>query len=313
MTAPLPDPPAGLSTMWAMQPRFEHDLSAFIDRATELGFGAIEINHSMQPDQIAAIRSHSSVDVTSVHAPAPLEQHSRRGWNRDLNLASTDENERSIAVQYSKRSIELAAEVGAGAVVVHLGQIGNAMIAGETSRRQSYERGEQGGPVWRQAGIEATTLRAQLAGPYYVQARHSLDELAVAADAAGVTIGLETRAAYHQFPLPRECAELISGYPPDVVGYWHDTGHAELLDRLGFVALDRWFDLLGERIVGTHITDVAGLVDHRAPGNGDADLAALASRIPAAAVRTFEIDQHEPDDDVAAGLQAMRDAGLVPA
>lgn len=311
MTTPPLDPPAGLSTMWAMQPRFEHDLPAFIDRATELGFGAIEINHSMQPDQIAAIRAHPSVVVTSVHAPAPLEQHPERGWNRDLNLASTDDNERVIAVQYAKRSIELAAEVGAGAVVVHLGQIGSEILAGETSRRELYERGEQDGADWRQAGIEATTRRAQIAGPYYVQARRSLDELAVAAVAAGVTIGLETRLHYHQIPLPRECAELISGYPEDVVGYWHDSGHAEVLERLGFIALDRWFDLLGERIVGMHITDVAGLVDHRAPGNGDADLAALASRIPAAAVRTFEIDQHESDDDVAAGLQAMRDAGLV--
>ena len=289
--------------MWAMQPHFEHDLPAFIDRATELGFGAIEINHSMQPDQIAAIRAHLSVVVTSVHAPALLEQHSRRGWNRDLNLASTAEDERSI---------ELTAEVGAGAVVVHLGQIGSAMLAGETSRRELYERGEQGGAVWHQAGIEETTVRAQTAGPYYALARRSLDELAVAAEVAGVTIGLETRLRYHQFPLPQECAELISDYPPAVVGYWHDTGHAEVLDRLDFVALDEWFYLLGDRIVGMHITDVAELVDHRAPGNGDADLAALAPRMPAAVVRTFEIDQHEPDD-VAAGLQAMRDAGLVPA
>ena len=313
MTADPLDPPAGLSTMWAIQPRFEHDLPAFIDRATELGFGAIEINHSMQPDQIAAIRSHPSVVVTSVHAPAPLEQHSRRGWNRDLNLASTDEDERSIAVQYSLRSIELAAAVGARAVVVHLGQIGSAIFAGEASRRELYERGEQGGAIWRQAGIEAATLRAQIAGTYYAQARRSLDELAVAASVAGVTIGLETRLRYHQFPLPEECAELIGGYPPEVVGYWHDTGHGEVLDRLGFVALGRWFELLGERIVGMHITDVAGLVDHRAPGNGDADLAALAPHMPAAAVRTFEIDQHESDADVAAGLQAMRDAGLVQA
>ncbi|MEE8337727.1 MAG: hypothetical protein V3R95_06680, partial [Dehalococcoidia bacterium] len=86
--------PVALSTMWAMQPRFERDLPAFVDRAAELGFEAIELNHSMDHDHVAAFRAGVALPATAVHAPAPLERHSRRGWNRDLNLASTDEQER---------------------------------------------------------------------------------------------------------------------------------------------------------------------------------------------------------------------------
>ena len=303
--------PPALSTMWAMQPRLERDLPAFIDRAVELGFGAIEINHSMEADHVAAIRSHAPVTVNSVHAPAPLEQHSRRGWNRDLNLASTDEEEREIAAQYALRSIELAAEVGARAVVVHLGHIGSAPLDGEVKRRELFDQDVTGGDLWAHAGAEAIQMRAQLAPPQFAQAHRSLDQLAAAAQQAGVTIGLETRLRYHHIPLPDEAATLLADYPPEVAGYWHDSGHAEVLHRIGLVDADAWFESLGDRVVGIHVSDVNGLLDHRAPGNGDLDFAALASKIPHDAVRTFEIDQHEPDDDVARALELTREVELV--
>jgi sugar phosphate isomerase/epimerase len=86
--------------------------------------------------------------------------------------------------------------------------------------------------------------------------------------------------------------------------------------RLGLVDRATWWDLLGDRLVGLHLHDVRGLVDHRAPGNGDVDFAWLAERIRAAApspALTFEIDQREPDDDVARGLEVLRAAGIVAA
>jgi len=306
---------AALSTMWAVQSRFERDLPAFIARAAELGFGAIEVNHSMDAEQVASIRSSLAVagalPVTAVHAPAPLERHPDRGWNRDLNLASTDDAERELAVSDTRRSIEIAADLGAHLVVVHLGQVGARDLAGERRLRRLHERGESDGDRWRRAASEAAAQRSTLAAPYLAQARRSLDELAVLAQAAGVTLGLECRLHYHQIPLPEEGVELLAGYPPEVAGYCHDIGHAEVLHRLGLVELDSWFELLGERLVGTHLHDVRGLHDHRAPGNGDVDFAALAARIPPAAARTLEIDQQEPDADVARGLVLLREAMVV--
>ena len=308
---PISAPPAALSTMWAVQPRFERDLPAFVDRALELGYGAVEVNHSMDAAQIDAIRGHGGLPVTGVHAPAPRERHSRRGWSTDLNLASLDEGERELAVRYSRRSIETAADVGAPVVVVHLGEVGGAELAGERRRRDLFERGETAGGEWARAGVEAVELRAALAGPHLAQAGRSLAELASTAQAAGVTLGLECRLRYHHIPLPDEMAALLADYPPAVVGYCHDVGHAEVLHRLGLVALDAWFELLSERLVETHLHDVRGIADHRAPGNGDVDFAALAARLPPAAARTLEIDQREPDADVAHALDVLRAAGVV--
>lgn len=316
MSAPGSDgasqrPLLALSTMWAVQPRFERDLGAFMERAAELGYEAIEINHSMDAEQIGAILGHATLPVTGVHAPAPLERDRGRGWNRDLNLASTDEDERALAVHYTRRSIDVAADAGAYAVVVHLGAVGERAISAATRLREMYPRQRLAEDGWEQAIFEARRERAQEAPPYLAQARRSLDELVAYAEPRGVAIGLECRLRYHQIPLPEEMADLLEPYPREVAGYWHDVGHAEVLHRLGLVERGAWFDLLGDRLLGSHLHDVDGLQDHRAPGRGSVDFAWLAGRLPATAARTFEINQRQPDEAVRDAIVLLREAGVI--
>lgn len=312
-TTPVP----ALSTMWAMQPRFEHDLPAFLARAGELGFGGVEVNHSMDAAQCGAILAAAqggALTITSVHGPAPLEMHPGRGENRGLNLASTDEAERALSVRDHLRSVDLAAAAGAKVVIVHLGGVGGRWLDGERRLRSMYDRRAQLADEW-DATVDATLReRASKVGPWLDAAARSLAEMAAVAADRGVTLGIETRLAFHEIPLPQELAALLGPYPAEVAGYVHDVGHAEVHHRLGVTDRSAWWDLLGHRLVALHLHDVRGLTDHRAPGNGDVDFRWLAERIAAAnpaALRTFEIDQHERDEDVAAGLQLLIDAGIV--
>lgn len=306
--------PASLSTMWAVQPRFERDLNGFLQRAGELGYAGVEINHSMDASQAGAILGFGSLTVTGVHGPAPLERHASLGWNRDLNLASTDSRERALAVEYHRASIDLAASAGARVVVVHLGGVGSRMLGGERRLRSMYDRRAQLPGEWNTAIDDTVRERAAIAAPWLDAARASLDALATAADRAGVTLGIETRLHYHEIPLPDEAAMLFAPYSAAVVGYLHDVGHAEVQHRLGLTDRTAWWDALGPRLAGLHLHDVRGLIDHRAPGNGDVDFAWLAARVRAAnpeALRTLEIDQHEPDEDVARSLDVLAEGGLL--
>jgi sugar phosphate isomerase/epimerase len=304
-------PPLALSTMWAVQPRFQHDLRAFLERAAELGYTAVEINHSMDAQMAGAILESGVLPVASVHAPAPLERHATAGWNRDLNLASLDEAERALAVQYTQRSVDLAAEAGARFVVVHLGGIGTRMLAGERRLRELWPRRDLVPDEWERAVDEAVRERAALVQPHADRARRSLDALIEYATPRGVALGIESRLHHHEIPGPSELAEMLASYPASAAGYWHDVGHTEVQHRLGITDRSAWFDLLGDRLIGAHLHDVRGLTDHRAPGNGDVDFEWLAARVPASAARTFEIDQHQPDDALAHGIEVLRSAGLV--
>ncbi len=297
--------------MWAVQPRFERDLGAFLDRAAELGFSGVEINHSMDAAQAGAILAQRRLPVVAVHAPAPLERHPSAGWNRSLDLAAEDEAERALAVRYTQRSIDLAAQAGARIVVVHLGAVAGGQLGAARALRRLAPRGQAAGAEWEAAVDEAVRERALRAPPALARARRSLAELARAAEGRGVTLGLECRLHYHEIPLPAEAAELLAEHPPELVGYVHDVGHAEVQHRLGLTDRGAWFDLLGERVVESHISDVRGLLDHRAPGNGDVDFGWLAERLPASAVRTLEINQHETDDDLVRGLALLAEAGVV--
>jgi sugar phosphate isomerase/epimerase len=307
---PLPS----LSTMWAMQPRFEQDLPAFMTRAAELGYGAIEINHSMDAAHVGAILGAGILPVTGVHAPAPLERHAERGWNRNLNLASTDEEERRLGSEYTERSLELAAEAGAQNVVVHLGAVGQRPGNAERRTRRLYDERANRAEEFAEAQVEARRERAAIAQPYLEAAARTLEELCTAAERLGVTVALECRLNYFEIALPEEMRELLAPYRAEVAGYLHDVGHAEVLHRLGLVDRQQWWDDVGDRLVGLHLHDVSGLTDHRAPGNGDVDFEWLAKRIAQAnpnAARTFEINQHEPDDEVASALELMRTTGVL--
>ena len=299
-----------LSTMWAMQPRFERDVHAFMERAAELGYDAVEINHSMDAQMVGVILGARVLPVASVHAPAPLEQHPSAGWNRDINIASLDEAERALAVRYTQRSVDLAAQAGAPHVVVHLGSVGNAMLDSERRLRGLWPMRDLLAAEYARAVDEAVRERAALAPPYIEAAARSLAELVAYAQPRGVALGIESRLAYQEIPLAHETAALLAPYPHDVAGYWHDVGHCEVHHRLGLEDIGAWFDLVGPRMLGAHLHDVRELTDHRAPGTGDVDFVALAARMPHFRTFTLEIDQHEADETLVSGLDVLRRAGF---
>ena len=299
--------PLSLSTMWSQQSRFAN-LADFVARAKDLGYSHVELSYIVREAGIEEVRG-TGIEVTSLHAPAPLMDIEGRR-NFDLNLASLDEEERSAAVVYTIRTLEVAADFGARAIVVHLGAIeGDAPTANARLRHVVKE----GAPLADRDLALRDFIAARAVGQAaHMEAAHrTVAELAEHARRLGVTLGLETRLHCHEIPNPDEACALIEGYPPEVVGYWHDVGHAEIQDRLGVVPLRRWLDELGHRTVGAHLHDVDGLVDHRAPGGGTADWQHIASKLPDNAIRTFEINQSISDDAIREAIPFLRSHGVI--
>src|SRR5205823_3848057 len=138
-----------------------------------------------------------------------------------------------------------------------------------------------------------------------------LRELVDHAAPLGIGIGIENRLHYHEIPNAAEAAELLAEYPPKQAGYWHDVGHAEVQARLGLVDKHLWLDTNGPRTLGTHLHDVDGLADHRAPGRGDVEWSYIRDGLPSGALRVFEINQSQAPDDVAAAIPFLRDRGVI--
>ncbi|HIE83239.1 MAG TPA: sugar phosphate isomerase/epimerase [Dehalococcoidia bacterium] len=317
---PLKLPLASLSTMWGVQEQFKADMGRFMNVASQLGFSAIEVNHSMTSVQIKELRRNNSLPITGVHGPAPLKNHPGEGENRGLNLAALDDRERLIAVEDHIESIKLAAEVGAQHVVVHLGHVGTGLLPSERSLRLAYKKNNGSIP----SGVKDTVLMAKKerelqAAKHLESAQRSLATLTSEADKSGVTLGIETRLHYHEIPLPDEYEVLLGIYPKNVVGYLHDVGHAEVQHRLGLTDRDAWWSIgeefsPGKRLVGLHIHDVEGLQDHVAPGTGSVDFDWLHNQIskhnPDASI-TFEIDQRQSPRRLQEGLKMVKRKGII--
>ena len=318
MTPDLPAPVHALSTMWS-QGRFPHEnrdsMARFAETASRLGFPAVEINYVIPPEGVEEILASDHVSVASLHSPTPRVKAANGRWSEALNLAAADEEERALAVRLACETVDHAVRAGARYVVVHLGGIESGgrseMFEGEKRLRRLFDEGVRAGAEVDAVRSEADAARLEGAGRNLPRARRSLAEIAEHAAGRGVAIGLENRYHYHEFPGIDEMHELLADYPPTVAGFWLDVGHAEVLDRLGLVAKERWLDELGARCIGSHVHDVDGLADHRAPGLGDVDWSYIARGLPADAPRVFEINQRTPEDVVAAAVPFLRERSVL--
>jgi len=311
-------PLCALSTMWS-QGRFKQDgpdhdsMPAFGRKAAELGFEYAEINYVIPPLGVDALIESRTIAFSSVHSPCPRVKMPDGKNSENLNLAGLDDDERRLAVDVAKTSVDTAVRAKTSLLVVHLGGVGDKMFHEEKQLRKLYDSLTKDAADLDRLAKSGIERRRAEAAPYLARAKQSLAELAEYAAAKGVTIGLENRYHFSEFPDPDEMAMLLADYPPEVAGFWLDVGHAEVLDRLGFIDHRRWLDELGPRCVGAHVHDVDGLADHRAPGFGTADWPHYAAKLPPLIPRVCEINQKQDEDRVAGAIPFLRRVGVLPA
>jgi sugar phosphate isomerase/epimerase len=296
--------------MWAQQPRFE-DLGYFRDYIAAFGFDAIEVSHLTGSPGLMALLNQGVIPLSSLHAPTPnrLLETGRR--NAEANLASTDPDQTWFALEETKRTIDYAADAGLPYVVVHLGGVGDDRTDEERAVRRLAEAGRTEGQDWDHARQALAGLRAAHAVEHLDVARASLEQLVEHASRSGIAIGIESRLNYHEIPTPEEAAGLLAPYTNAEAGFWYDIGHCEVQSRLGMIEHASWFSAIGDRIIGAHLHDVRGILDHRGPGNGTLDWAMVAAHLPAYALRVLEIDQHEGEELVAGAIAFLRERGIV--
>ncbi|MBM2827087.1 MAG: sugar phosphate isomerase/epimerase [Dehalococcoidia bacterium] len=289
-----------LSTMWGVG-RFE-TFREFAEAARKMGFAYTELNHQFPAAWTSELGSVDGITVSSVHDPCPFATLPDGKPAGDLSLCSLDESERQEAIRFAKGSINFAQRVGGQATVLHMGDVGS-YYEHERYLRRLYAEGKAdsqefiGGKEW--------LMKERVAR----QEAH----LEVYAGERSIKLGLENRCYYYELPGIDEMGVLLKESDPQVVGYWHDTGHADILERLGYVPHQEWLKRYRDRLIGSHINDVHVITDHRAPGAGEVAWDMVASGFPQDGFRILEIDRSQDFDTMVRGIALLREKGVISA
>ena len=249
--------------------------------------------------------------VLSIHNFFPLpEDRDQQQASGDLYFFTSDDpEERREAVRGTVRTIEIAEDLGAGAVVLHLGKVGM-----EQNRRDELVR------LWKEGSgrsPEAEKVREDLRKERAAKAKKPLDRVLKAldtlnreADRRGIRIGVENRYYFDEIPGPEEIGIILREFAGGAVRYWHDVGHAHVLSYAGFPEFEDLLERYCADLAGIHLHDAVGFRDHRAPGTGEIDFGKIASLLPPGAIRIIEVFGDETAENISEGLSRLREMGM---
>ena len=296
-----------LSTMWGIG-QFK-TLADFFDAARDLGFTRFELNHAVNSAMLGNVHLNG-FKISSVHEPCPADISTLALKEHNWLLSAPDQENRQKGVEAVRRSLDLARELGAQVVIVHPGRV-DIDPALEMNLHKLYKAGQSNTPEYDRAKKRLVSARAAQADANLESVRRSLIELAEYAARQGLRLGLENRYYYYEIPLPDELNMLLDLGDDGVIGYWHDVGHAQTLENLGFSPHREWLNRFAHRIVGAHLHDVVGIRDHLAAGLGQIDWDMVARYLPAGALRTCEFQTFNSPQQVVTGVQWLVEKGCV--
>ncbi|TVR51383.1 MAG: sugar phosphate isomerase/epimerase [Puniceicoccaceae bacterium] len=274
----------------------------------DLGFRAAELSHgiriSLVPGILSAVRS-GVIEISSVHNFCPLPPGINYAAPNLYIPSRPDGRETRQWLRHTRRTLDFAEQIGASRVVLHLGKIDFFFFRPGRKLRRYLARVEQKTPR-SHAGFQK--LLAKVMGR--IRRRHdrhrsqvlaNLAELVPYAAAKGLKLGLENREKVDELPLDEDFTAFFeeAGHP-ETLGYWHDTGHAELKQQLGLIDHREHLAGLADRLVGFHLHDVKESLDHQPPGSGSIDFEAVLSHVQPDHALVLELSPQLSPEEVAA-------------
>ena len=265
-----------LSTSWnASRAKNPKDL---LFEISQLGFKQIELSFNLSSAalrEIGDLAGQFGERIVSLHnyCPFPDEFSRENGLPDCYSMSSLDEFQRNLAIKYTKRTLDTAYALGAKAVVLHCGRV---EIADQTRQLINlYDQGQKDSPEFIQIKSQMLKQRQDLAKSSLDHTLKSLGQINDYAKSKNISLGVETRFYHREIPLLDELKVILEKFKNSQVFYWHDTGHAQLMENLGFAKHKDFLELGAGRLLGVHLHDIASCRDHLAPGEGGLDFSIL--------------------------------------
>jgi sugar phosphate isomerase/epimerase len=274
----------------------------------ELGFEYAELSHgtriSLLPGILEAVDA-GEIKISSLHNFCPLPIGVNHAAPNLYQFSAEKTRERELAERYTLKTLEFAARVKAPVVVLHAGSI--EMKDYTDKLLDLAARGDKESPKYQKLCAELDEKRESKKEPFVERMKEVLKRLLPAAESRGVKLGVENRQALEELPLESDFHFLFRELGSPCLRYWHDTGHAQIKENLGFIHHGMHLESLKDQLLGFHVHDVQfpGR-DHCAPGTGMIDFGALKPMVKAEHLKVFEFSPGLTVDEVKSGVRHLK-------
>jgi len=269
-----------------------------------LGMEYAELSHgiriSLLPGIFEAVDS-GEIKISSLHNFCPLPMGVDRPAPNVYKFSSDDRRERDSAFKHTVKTLDTAVRVGAKLVVLHSGSVD---IKDYTDKLiDMIKDGQRLSPKFDKLVAEAREKREAKKSRYYENTLEMIRRIVDEAKPRGLKLGIENREALEEIPFESDFESFLKELRDPTVVYWHDTGHAQIKENLGFIKHRDFLQARADRLYGFHVHDVEfpGR-DHRAPGDGMIDFAALQPLVQPAHLKVLELSPSLSPEDARRGI-----------
>jgi sugar phosphate isomerase/epimerase len=296
-----------LSTCW--NSHRHSDGRAMLREIRELGFEYAELSHgtriSLMPGILEAVDA-GEIKISTLHNFCPLPMGVNHAAPNIYQFSSERPRERELAIRYTLQTLEFADRVKAPLVVLHLGSV--EMKNYTDKLKEMLGRGEKGSTRYEKLCAEVSEKREAKKERFVEHTYETLHKILPAAEARGLKLGVENREALEEIPFETDLPFFFREFTSPSVVYWHDTGHAQIKENLGFIHHTLHLESFCDRLGGFHIHDVQPPArDHCAPGTGTVDFAALKPSVKPEHIKVFEFSPSLNVEEVRSGVAHVKE------
>lgn len=280
----------------------------------DLGFRRIELSHGIRitlvPGILRAVEE-GIVEIGSTHNFCPLPTGVVQAAPNLFEPSARDPREHEQWLRHTKRSIDFAAQVKAKVVVCHLGSV-KFFWSNPARKLKGFAHRNPIAPIPQDEEYQEllakclSKLRKRM-GPFWEQVNKSVSEMLAYAKERGVRLGFENREKFEELPVDEDYQAFLASFAPDApVGYWHDTGHADIKQSMGLLDHRGHLQKMASRLIGFHLHDVnAGGNDHQAIGSGHIDFKMISEFWRPEHVLVLELSPRLSPEEVAASRKRV--------
>jgi sugar phosphate isomerase/epimerase len=276
---------------------------------TKLGFDLIELDHGIRMSLIPGIQKMfdtGEVRFSSLHNFCPLRAEATEASPDCYRFSAVSSKERERAVTQAFQAIDLAGQLNAPFVVLHLGQVNMPPI---TDRLIAMAKaGEYLSRNYVKLKIKVVQERERDSPQYLQHVKDCLRRVIEYAGSKGVRLGIESRRAYEEIPTERELGKLLGEMNSPQLGYWHDFGHSQIKENLGFVDHAEWLRAVGPRTFGCHVHDcIWPAREDQLPFTGGVDFEKLVPLLPTNCLFVWEMNANKTADAIRQSVQMWKE------